>query len=246
MDECTDTRRIGGDYAMRRRVHLGPLGYLGCVAVSVTLAALTQGWRSAIACAVAVSLALLCYPTVLQQLRRPRFWIFNLFLVFSSALLLSKGERETQALVFTFSVKGIETGVQMALRVTTMLLSISGCVGALGATEMAVLLERVGLRGLGFALGVAVSMLPVIQETTRNAFSALRLRGGLRRRRLSALRLLLLTIIANSLRYGDQVVTAAEGRAFSPERNNSPPLRWSSTDLVVVGTLITLAVALAR
>ncbi len=225
---------------------MGPLGYLGCAAVSVTLAVLTQGWRSAIACAVAVSLALLFYPAALTQLRRPRFWIFALFLVASSALQLSTEDRDIQALALTFSAEGLETGVQMVLRATTVLLSISGYVAAVGVSEMAALLERVGLRGLGFALGVAVSMLPVIQETTRNAFGALRLRGGLRRKRVSALRLLLLTIIVNSLRYGDQVVAAAEARAFSAERTHPVPLRWSPTDLAVVGTLTALAVALAR
>jgi len=207
---------------------------------------LTQGWRSAIACAVAVGLALLFYPAALTQLRRPRFWIFALFLVASSALRLNRDDGTVQELVIAFSVEGLETGVQMILRATTVLLSISGYLSAVGVSEMAALLERVGLRGLGFSLGVAVSMLPVIQETTRNAFGALRLRGGLRRRRLSALRLLLLTVVVNSLRYGDQVVAAAEARAFSPERSHPAPLRWSPTDLAVVGTLTALAVALAR
>lgn len=226
-----------------QRVRLGPLGYLGCAVVSIALAALSRGWRSAIACGMAVGLALLFYPAALRQLRRPRFWIFALFLVASGALLL--GEGETQAPVFTFSAGGLETGAQMALRAVTVLLTVSGCVGAVGVSEMAALLERAGLQGLGFALGVAANMLPVIQETTHNAFSALRLRGGLRRRRLSALRLLLLTIIVNSLRYGDQVVVAAEARAFSPEWIGPLPLRWSPADLVVVGTLAALVVVLA-
>jgi len=80
----------------------------------MTLAALSRGWRSAIACGVAVGLALLFYPAALRQSRRPRFWIFALFLVASGALLL--GDGETQALVFTFSTEGLEMGAQMALQ----------------------------------------------------------------------------------------------------------------------------------
>jgi energy-coupling factor transporter transmembrane protein EcfT len=192
---------------------------------------------------VAIGLALLFHREALRQLRRPRFWVFGLFLVASGALLL--GEKENQA-VFTISVEGLETGAQMALRATTVLLAVSGFAGAVGVSEMAALLERIGLQGLGFALGVAVNMLPTIQETNLNAFNALRLRGGFRRQRPSALRRLILTIIVNSLRHGDQIAAAAQARAFSPDRSRPFPLRWSPTDLVIVGTLAALAVVLAR
>ena len=45
----------------------------------------------------------------------------------------------------------------------------------------------------------------------------LRMRGG-GRRPWTALRLFLVTTVANTLRYGDQVVSAAAMRAFDPTR----------------------------
>ena len=52
----------------------------------------------------------------------------------------------------------------------------------------------------------------------------MRLRGGFRRHRLRALRLLLVTILVNALRYGDDVVCAAEARAFQGARLSARPL----------------------
>jgi ABC-type taurine transport system ATPase subunit len=75
---------------------------------------------------------------------------------------------------------------------------------------------RVSFSGLGFALGVALNMLPIVQRTAASTLAALRLRGGFRRNRLVAAWQLILVIITNSLRYGEEIVCAAEARAYSP------------------------------
>ena len=89
-------------------------------------------------------------------------------------------------------------------------------------------------------------MLPTIQDTVTNAYQALRLRGGFRRQRRQALRLLLVTVVVNSLRHADDVVSAAEARAFSLDRMRPRPVGWSRADLalaaglVVVGLVVVL------
>jgi energy-coupling factor transporter transmembrane protein EcfT len=69
--------------------------------------------------------------------------------------------------------------------------------------------------GLGFALGVALNLEPVLRDTVEAAYHTLRLQGGFRRP-VQAARLFLVTVIANGLRYGDDVVQAASARAFDP------------------------------
>jgi energy-coupling factor transporter transmembrane protein EcfT len=61
-------------------------------------------------------------------------------------------------------------------------------------------------------------MLPTIQETMSSSIAAMRLRGGFRRDRLSSLRRLFVTVVAGSLRRGEEIVDSAEARAFDPQQ----------------------------
>jgi energy-coupling factor transporter transmembrane protein EcfT len=73
----------------------------------------------------------------------------------------------------------------------------------------------------------------------------IRLRGGARRP-LVALRLFLITTVANTLRYGDQAVNAAAVRAFDPGRRprTSLPLRRADLGLGVLLVAATVALLL--
>lgn len=195
---------------------LSPLGYLGCLLGTIGLAAAAPGWWVAGVLITSLVIALWLYPGGLDQLRRRSFWLFAFFLLVGSALF-AVGD-ETGPSWGPFSWAGAATGVQMALRAATILIAVGGFTAAISISEVIVLLERVGLSGLGFALGVALNMLPNIQNTAATALAALRLRGGFRRNRYAAARQLLLVTIANSLRYGEQIVSAAEARAYAPER----------------------------
>lgn len=230
--------RVAGERAAR----LGTVGYLACGLGSLAAAVLAQGWRAALALALAVTLALIFYPGALRGLRRRRFWFFSALLVASSAFLVAEEGTSWQELVP--SAGGLRLGAQMVLRAATILVAVGGILERVGVAHLAALAERLGLRGLGFAFGVALNSLPVIGETARNAVAALRLRGGFRRQRFWAVRQLLLTIVTNSLRYGDQVVAAAEARAYSPEGARVMPLAWSWVDLAVVGGMSVAVVAL--
>jgi energy-coupling factor transporter transmembrane protein EcfT len=218
---------------------VGPLGYLACGLGSLVSATVVGGWHAALAFLLAVALALLLYPGALLALRRRRFWLFTAILVVSSGLLLTDGGADWRTT--GMSLYGLRVGVQMAFRAATILVAVSGILERVGVAQLAAMLERLGVEGLGFALGVALNSLPVIGETARNSLAALRLRGGFRRERAVAVRQLLLTVVTNSLRYGEQVVTAAEARAYSPDRAHPLPLPWSWVDGMLIGG-ITLAV----
>jgi energy-coupling factor transporter transmembrane protein EcfT len=85
---------------------------------------------------------------------------------------------------------------------------------SIGVMQLTAALTRVGMPGLGFAIGVGFHALPAIKQRFVAAYAALRLRGGFRRQRWRALQLLLITVIMGALRYGEEVVLAAEARAF--------------------------------
>ena len=196
---------------------LGALGHLGCLAFVLGAAVGSGGWRVAVVCSLSLALAVGFYPTGLRPWRSLRLWAFVAILVLSAALL---GEGDGWSLGGVLvSRRGLEAGVQMALRAVAIVTAVAGFAGSLSLSELAGLLERVGLKGLGFAFGVAVNMLPAIQDTAAVSYQALRLRGGFRRQRLRALRLLLVTVVVNSLRRAEDTVLAAEiGRASCRER----------------------------
>lgn len=224
----------------RRR--LGTLGYLGCLVFSLIVAVLAQGWRAGIACGLSVALAALFYPAGLEPLRSRRLWLFVGFLLVPPALLA--GSKDLVVRGVPLSGHGLVAGIQMAFRAVTILIAVSGFAASVSVSELSGLLERAGLRGLGFALGVAFNMLPVVRETATNAYQALRLRGGFRRQRVRTLRLLLVTVVINSLRHADDIVNAAEARAFSPARARPLPVTREPSDVALAGVLVLVALAL--
>lgn len=222
---------------------LGTLGYLACLAFSIAAAMLSGGWSVGAACALALLLALLLYPAGLRSLASGRLWLLLGLLVVPTCLL--GGEPAWHIGWVAISQAGLATGLQMALRAVAIVVAVAGFAASVPISELAGLLERLGLKGLGFSLGVAMNVLPVLNETATTAFQALRMRGGFRRRRLQAARLLFVTVVANSLRHADDIVSAAEARAFSIERSRPLPLTWRRADLALTGVLAAAVLALA-
>jgi energy-coupling factor transporter transmembrane protein EcfT len=142
-----------------------------------------------------------------------RFWLFVLSIVAVAPFIL--GEPDVHWKVLRLSRMGLEAGLWMAVRAVTLILAFSVSLEVLSVTQMVHLFALLGLRGLGFALGVALNLGPVLRSTVEAAYHTLRLRGGFRRP-VQSLRLFLVTVIANALRYGDDVVKAALARAFDP------------------------------
>jgi energy-coupling factor transporter transmembrane protein EcfT len=231
----------GRRHPARWEPRLGTMGHLGCLVFSLAVAVLAQGWRVAIACGLTLVLAVIFYPSGLRSLPARRLGLF-LGLLLVPAALFGPGDWTLGRV--TLSLQGLVTGTQMALRAVTILVAVTGFATSVSISELSGLLERAGLKGLGFALGVAFNMLPTVQETATNAYHALRLRGGFRRQRWRAIRLLLVTVIVNSLRHAEDIVNAAEARAFSITRARPMPLVWRRSDMAVVGTLLAGALAL--
>jgi energy-coupling factor transporter transmembrane protein EcfT len=147
-------------------------------------------------------------------------WRWQLWLSLLPLLLLSPfaiGQRDMSLWGIPLSGEGLRAGVYMLLRALTIAVAVGGFVNTVSVDDLVRLFERAGLAGLGFAVGVAFNMLPTLSAEARNAFDAMRLRGGFRRRRILALRTLLVVVLTNALRHADDIVCAAEARAFRPD-----------------------------
>jgi energy-coupling factor transporter transmembrane protein EcfT len=131
---------------------------------------------------------------------------------------------------------GLCLGLEMAGRALTLMLAFSLGLSSLSLSDLVAISDGLNMRGLGFALGVAINMLTTLQAMARATFETMKLRGGLRRP-LVALRLFLVTLVSNTLRYGDQVVHAASVRAFDPQRGRANPIPVRRYDLWLVAAM---------
>jgi len=193
-------------------------------------------WAAAV-CQVA---AAVFYANSFRRLLRRRYLIMMAALMLPTIFFL--GEIDQQFWGIGYSSEGLLAALQIGLRFVVVLTAVDGFTSAVDIPQIAGLLERFGLRGLGFSMGVALNLLPGLQQSSHNAWQALQMRGGLRRQWRRGLRLLAITIVTNALRRAEEIALAAESRAFSPECVHPLPLQsgWQDKLLIPIG-MVTLA-----
>jgi energy-coupling factor transporter transmembrane protein EcfT len=206
----------------------------------VLLVPVARIWLSAGLCLTA---AVILYPNSFPRLLRRRT-VLLLAMIFSASLLFGAQQPDARLLGIPYSTVGLMSGLQMVVRAVVILVAVDGFSGAVEISEVAGMFERLGLRGLGFSIGVAFNLLPALRQASANTWHAMWMRGGLRNRRLHALRLMLVTIITNALRRGDEIALAAEARAFTPERSRSIPLRRGKLDSWLIFPLLGILLAI--
>ncbi len=198
---------------------LSAWGYLLFTAWAALMGVLAKGeWLVALIVLV-LAFGLAYSHRGLRLLARPRFWIFVLMAVAFGPFLI--GEPDAALGPLRLSRDGFVTGLEMAGRACVLMLAFSLGAASLSLSDLVALCDRLGVRGLGFATAVALNLLGTLREMAAVTWQTIRLRGGLRRPWL-ALRLFLVTTIANTLRYGDEVVKAAMVRAFDPNGGGQP------------------------
>ncbi len=225
-----------------RRIIFGSFGYLFFFLATVTAAILAAEAKLIVVLAGTLLFTAFFHSQALKLLARWQLWFFVLVTLVLSPFVI--GEKDITLWGVGLSQEGFWAGVWMTLRAFTIALAAGVFAGAVSVSQMAQLFERMRLKGLGFALGVATNVLPTVYETMETSYQAVRLRGGFRRGRLRTLRLLLVAIIAGSLRRGDDIVSAAEARAFDPTASHGSPLRMTRADLVLVSIISVLGLTL--
>jgi len=207
-----------------------------CFVFSLVVAVLCHGWLLAVAFGLSLAIAALAYPAGLRLLTLRRTWVLLAMIVVSSTLVGASPAWHMGPL--GLSRQGAELGLFMVMRALTIIVALTGLVSSVPVDRLGGVLERVGFRGMGFAVGVAFNLLPLIQRSLATSWQAMRLRAGLRRP-------LLVAAVSSSLRCADEVVLAAEARAFSPGRANGPAFTWRRRTIALAGVLATAAGLLA-
>jgi energy-coupling factor transporter transmembrane protein EcfT len=223
---------------------LGTVSYLAIFAWSLGMVMFAPVERLLLAGGLCFLAAALVYPHSFRRLMRPRWLVMIVLLALPPLFFL--GDLDRTLWIIRYSSEGLASSLQIMLRIIVVLVAVDGFTSSVDIASIAGLLERFGLRGLGFSMGVALNLLPSLQTAAINTWHSLWMRGGLRAQRWRGIRLLLLTIIANALRRTEEIALAAEGRAFSPEQTRAMPLRAGSMDWAVVSgaVILTLGVFL--
>ena len=218
---------------------LGSLGRLTIFLWALLMVLLPPLERGAVPALIALAVLGALYPSALGRILKPRWLLILASLFLVNVFFGAPGaEKDLLVLGLRLSWLGVINGAQMVLRAVVILVDADGLSASVDITEVAGLLERGGLRGLGFSLGVATNLLPDLRQSSLNAWHSLRMRGGLRSQWWRGLQLMVLTVLTNALRHTEEIVLAAEVRAFRPELSRSAALRKGSLDLWVIGACL--------
>jgi energy-coupling factor transporter transmembrane protein EcfT len=234
--------RLATRQETERPHYLGTPGRLAILIWSLAMVLLVPADRVFVSALLAFVGNSLLYPGALRKLTRPYWLIFAGLLVLPS--LIWAGEPYFDLLGLPLSHPGAMMGLGMLARAAVVILAVEGFSKAVDISEVAGLFERLGLPGLGFSVGVAVNLLPLLRHSGQCAWHTLRMRGGFRRQWWRGLRLLLVTVVANALRRAEEIALAAEVRAFSPGRSPTLPLRKGALDGAMIVPLLVCWLAL--
>jgi len=207
---------------------LSPWGYLLFIGWAALVSVLAKGWWLAGIALIELAFGLVYSRKGLRVFRRPRFWMLILTVIATGPFLL--GEPDATLGPLRLSREGFTTGLEMAGRAFLLAMAFNFGIGALSLSDTVAVFGRLGLRGLGFATALAINLLGTVQEMAAVTLQTIRLRGGMQRP-WTALQLFLITTVANTLRYRDDIVNAATVRAFDPHKGQPLPLPLRQSDL---------------
>jgi energy-coupling factor transporter transmembrane protein EcfT len=214
-----------------RPLEVGTLGYLAVFAWSLGMILLVRPALMPLSAGLCLVVAAIMYPLAFRRLWRPRWLLLIALLILPPAL---SGERDLSLWRIPLSSTGLQLGIFMAIRAVVIVVAVQGLTAAIDISSLAGLFERLGLHGLGFSMGVALNLLPALQQSASHAWHSLKMRGGLRRKRWRSVQLLAVTVVTNALRRAEEVALAAEARGFSPEHSRALPIKTGYLDRVII------------
>lgn len=218
----------------RARVRLGTGGHFSLLLWSLASVFLVEPSRTWFVALTVLAVLGLIYPHALRRALRPR-WLVLVGLMALPSLFLSGPPAITLG-PLSISADGWQMGLRVAARALVILVAVDSFTASVDVVEIAALFERAGLNGIGFALSVALNLLPILRDTATTTWHSLRMRGGLRRQPLRGLRYYLVTVVSSAIRRAGDIALAAEARAFAPGRQRPAPLQTSVYDrLVFIG-----------
>lgn len=218
---------------------IGITGYLAVFAWSVLAVMLAPARVIHWVAMICFLIAAVFYPRSFRSIMRLRWLIMIIILALPPVFLVGEIDRNLGGI--PYSSTGLISSIQIVIRILVILIAVNGLTSSVDITSVAGLLERAGLHGIGFSVGVALNLLPSLQQSALNAWRSLWMRGGLRKERIRALRLMAVTIMASALNRAEEIALAAEARAFSPDRARALPVKNGKYDkLLLVLSLLGL------
>ncbi len=211
---------------------VGITGYLAVFAWSILAVMITPVKFIPWVAVICILLSAIFYPRAFRSMIRLRWLVMIILLALPPIFLIGSLDRSFFGV--PYSSTGLASSIQIAIRILVVLIAINGLTSSVDITSIAGLLERTGLHGIGFSVGVALNLLPSLQQSALNAWRSLWMRGGLRKERLRALRLMTVTIMAGALNRAEEIALAAEARAFSPERARGLPVNNGKFDKILL------------
>lgn len=223
---------------------LGTFGHLTIFIWFLAMVMLAPKTKVLTTTLLCLTVAIVVYPSSFRSLVRLRWLAFMLLLAVPAVFFL--GEIDSEFIGIGYSSEGLLAGIQIAARFVVVLIAVESFTSSVDIPTLAGLLERFGMQGLGFSLGVALNLLPGLQQSCVKTWHSMQMRGGLRRNRLHGLKLMAVTIISNAIRQAEDVALAAESRAFSPEKSRPLPIRKGQIDWlpITLGAISIIALIL--
>jgi energy-coupling factor transporter transmembrane protein EcfT len=210
------------------RYFLGTFGHMAIFVWFLGMVMLVSQTKVLTTTVLCLIVAFVVYPFSFRSLLRLRWLAFMLLLAVPTVFLL--GEIDSEFLGIAYSSEGLLAGIQISARFVVVLIAVDAFTSTVDIPTLAGILERFGMQGLGFSIGVALNLLPGLQQSCIQTWQSMRMRGGLRRNRLHGLKLMAVTIFSNAIRQAEDVALAAEARAFSPEKSRPLPIRKGQFD----------------
>lgn len=211
---------------------VGITGYLAVFAWSVLAVMLTPARYIHWVAIICFLIAAVFYPQAFRSMMRLRWLVMIIILALPPVFVVGELDRNLGGV--PYSSTGLISSIQIAIRILVVLIAVNGLTSSVDITSVAGLLERAGLHGIGFSVGVALNLLPSLQQSALNAWRSLWMRGGLRKERLRAVRLMAVTIMAGALNRAEEIALAAEARAFSPEKARGLPVKNGKYDKAIL------------
>jgi len=222
---------------------LGTISYIAiflALILGVMLASAERLWMFAL---IYLIVAGMVFPISFKRILKPKMWV--LWLIFIVPPIFFMGEIDRSLWGIGYSSQGVLASLQFAIRLLVVLMTVNGFTAAIDIVSVAGLMERFGLQGLGFSLGVALILLPTLQQSSLITWHSLRMRGGLRHQKWRGLQLFIITVMTNTLKRAEEIALAAEGRGFSPERSRPLPMKKGCWDkYVIIGAIISIICAI--
>ncbi len=219
---------------------VGTPGYLALLIWVFVLIFFLPQPLAPLAAGVVLTASFLVYREAFRRLLRWRWLLLMGLLIVPSAFWMY--DCDLTVMGIPCSEAGLVAGLRIALRALVVILVIDVFSSHVEITEVAGLLERLGLKGLGFSMGIAVNLLPSLRQSSEHTWHSLRMRGGFRAQRWQALRFLSVTVITSALHRAEEIALAAETRAFAPGKARALPLTPGPLDkLLIAGCLTSFA-----